>query len=200
MSAPEPRSALHHVAKPGRYGAASEPRIAIAEKRRSLVQLQTRKDRDGDVERAIRAALALELPPPQRASTSANTTAIWIQPGMWLLGAPDHAEGELARMIKAAIGDAASIVDQSHGKTVIALAGARARAVLAKGCRLDLHPRVFMPGHAAVTQVAHIGCILHQLDDTPIYELLVPSSFAETFFGWLTHSAAEYGYEIKPRA
>ena len=82
---------------------------------------------------------------------------------------------------------------------MLGLAGADSGAGLAKGCRLDLHPRALMPGHAAVTQVAHIGCRLHQLDKTLSYDLLVPSSFAETFFDWLTHSAAEYGYEIKPR-
>ena len=118
---------------------------------------------------------------------------------MWMLGAPGHAEGALARLIREATGDAASIVDQSHGKTVLHLSGAKARDVMAKGCRLDLHDRAFKPNHSAVTQVAHIGCMLRQLDATPSYELLVPSSFAETFFGWLTHAAAEYGYEIKPR-
>jgi len=166
----------------------------------SLVQVQTRKGRDSDVQAAILAGFNLELPAAQRAATSATMTAIWIQPGMWMLSAAGHAEGAMARAIKDATGDAASIVDQTHGKTVLTLSGAKARDVMARGCRLDLHPRAFMPGHSAVTQVAHIGCMLRQFDEIPSYEMLVPSSFAETFFGWLTHSAAEFGYEIKPRA
>jgi len=170
------------------------------ERRLSLVQVMARKGRDADVQAAIRNAFGLELPAPLRAATSATTTAIWIQPGMWMLSAAGHAEGAMARLVKEATGDAASIVDQTHGKTVITLSGAKARDVMAKGCRLDLHVRAFKPGHSAVTQVAHIGCMLRQTDEIPSYELLVPSSFAETFFGWLTHAAAEFGYEIKPRA
>ncbi len=200
VSGPEPRSALQQVAKPGRFGAAGATPVTILERRLSLVQVQARRGRDVDMQAALRGAFALDLPPPQRATTNATMAAIWIQPGMWMLGAPGHAEGAMARAIKAATGDAASIVDQTHGKTVLHLSGANSRAVMAKGCRLDLHPRAFMPGHAAVTQIAHIGCMLRQLDETPSYELLVPSSLAETFFGWLTHSAAEYGYEVKPRA
>jgi len=200
VSVPEPNSALRQVAKPGRFGATSATPLVIMERMLSLVQVQTRKGRDSDVQAAILAGFNLELPAAQRAATSATMTAIWIQPGMWMLSAAGHAEGAMARAIKDATGDAASIVDQTHGKTVLTLSGAKARDVMARGCRLDLHPRAFMPGHSAVTQVAHIGCMLRQFDEIPSYEMLVPSSFAETFFGWLTHSAAEFGYEIKPRA
>ena len=200
VSVPEPISALRHVAKPGRFGATGTTPLVIRERRLSLVQVMTRKGRDADVHAAIRNAFGLDLPAPLRAASSGETTAIWIQPGMWMLSAPGHAEGAMARRAKDAAGDAASIVDQSHGKTVLVLSGAKARAVMAKGCRLDLHPSAFKPGHSAVTQVAHIGCMLRQVDDIPSYEMLVPSSFAETFFGWLTHSAAEFGYEIETRA
>ena len=67
---------------------------------------------------------------------------------------------------------------------------------MGKGCRLDLDPPVFGAGHSAVTQVAHIGCVLHQRDATPAYTLIVPSSLAEAFYEWLTHSADELGYEV----
>ncbi|MBL8700646.1 MAG: sarcosine oxidase subunit gamma [Alphaproteobacteria bacterium] len=200
VSVPEPVSALRQVAKPGRFGAAGATPLVIMERRLSLVQILARKGREADVQAAIRNTFGLDLPAPLRAASSGGTTAIWVQPGMWMLSAPGHAEGAMARLVKEATGDAASIVDQSHGKTVLTLSGARARDVMAKGCRLDLHPRAFAPGHSAVTQVAHVGCMLRQIDEVPSYEMLVPSSFAETFFGWLTHSAAEYGYEVKPRA
>ena len=70
--------------------------------------------------------------------------------------------------------------------------------MLAKGCSLDLHPRVFKPGDAATTPIALIDCQLWQIDDTPSYDLAVPSSFAESFWSWLTASAAEYGYAVEP--
>jgi sarcosine oxidase subunit gamma len=45
-------------------------------------------------------------------------------------------------------------VDVSASRAVIELAGAQARAVLAKGCGLDLHPRSFTAGRCAQTVLA----------------------------------------------
>jgi heterotetrameric sarcosine oxidase gamma subunit len=92
----------------------------------------------------------------------------------------------------------AAITEQSDSKAVIRISGTRAREVLAKGCSLDLHPRVFKPGDAATTPIALIDCQLWQIDDAPSYDLAVPSSFAESFWSWLTASAAEYGYAVEP--
>ena len=77
------------------------------------------------------------------------------------------------------------------------MSGPRVRDTLAKGCSLDLHPRAFKPGDAATTPVALIDCQIWQLDETPTYALAVPSSFAESFWDWLTASAAEFGYTVE---
>jgi sarcosine oxidase subunit gamma len=123
---------------------------------------------------------------------------VGIGPHEWLL----IAEGEqgragLARIKEAAQG-AASVVDQSQAKAVLRLSGSRARDVLATGCGLDLHQRVFKPQDAATTQVALIPCQLWLLDDTPSFELAVPLGYAASLWSWLTASAAEYGLEVKP--
>ena len=44
--------------------------------------------------------------------------------------------------------------------------------------------------------MAHIGCQLWQVDETPTFDLLVNRSLAKSFWSWLTASAAEYGYEV----
>jgi sarcosine oxidase subunit gamma len=90
----------------------------------------------------------------------------------------------------------ASIVDQSCGHAALRLSGARARDVLAKGCRIDLHPRAFGVGRAAATIIAHVHGIVWQIDESPTFELIVPSTFAEHVFEWLCLSAAEFGYEV----
>jgi methylglutamate dehydrogenase subunit D len=69
---------------------------------------------------------------------------------------------------------------------------------LAKGCRVDLHPRVFGPGSAATTTIDHITVTVVQVDAVPTYDLILPGSFAEAFLDWLKLSAAEFGYEIRP--
>jgi len=68
--------------------------------------------------------------------------------------------------------------------------------VLAKIVPIDLHPRVFQPGDTAVTGAAHIEVQLWQLDDAPTYEILLFRGFARSFWDWLTHSAAESGYDV----
>ncbi|MCC7275866.1 MAG: sarcosine oxidase subunit gamma [Alphaproteobacteria bacterium] len=201
MSAPEPavpapRSPLAGVATTGRYGAAGGTPLAIAEIPAAIVQLAARRGRAGDLARAVSGAFGLDLPPPGRAASARGIDAIWIQPDAWLLLAPRGAEGALAAEVKRAAGDAGSVVDQSHGKTLMSLAGAAARRVMAKGCRLDLDAPAFGPGRAAVTQIAQIGCVVHQRDAIPTYGLVVPSSLAIPFFEWLTSSAAEFGYEV----
>ena len=80
---------------------------------------------------------------------------------------------------------------------MLRISGPRAREVLAKGCSLDLHRSVFKPGSAGTTPVALIDCVIWQVDETPSYDLAVPTSFAESFWSWLTASAAEYGYTVE---
>ena len=121
---------------------------------------------------------------------------LWLAPGTWMVVAQDVEEGGLYSRLREELGDRAAVVDQSHGRAVLRLAGASARDVLAKGCRLDLHPRVFTPGMCAQTVIAQIGVLLHQCDEHPTYDLYVFAGYALDFLEWLTSSAAEFGYRI----
>ena len=83
--------------------------------------------------------------------------------------------------------------DQSDGRIILRVTGPRVRDALAKGVPIDLHPRAFRPGDAAITTVATIGVHLWQVDDAPTYELIVPRSFAVAFREWFDEAAAEFG-------
>lgn len=197
MSAPEPTHPLSALAAPGRHGAAGEAPLRVTLPRRDIVQVMARRGREAALAEAARAAFGLDLPPAGRAATDDDATAIWIQPGHWLFTAPRHAEGALAARAAAAFAGLAAVADQSHGRTTIAIAGPAARGVLARGCRLDLHPRAFGPGHAAATQIAHVGCLVHQTDAAPVFELTVFATLAEPFFHWLMEAGAEAGVLIE---
>ncbi len=197
MSAPEPLHPLAGFARAGRHGPADSPApLRIALPAREIVQVMVRRGRDGDLAAALRRDLALELPVAGRTTASGGVTAIWIQPGGWYLHAPRGGEGVLAARIAASCAGLAAIDDQSHGRTTLGIAGMRAREILARGCRLDLHPRVFGPGHATTTMIGHINCVIHQTDAAPAYELTLFSTLAETFLDWLVETAAEDGVEI----
>jgi len=90
----------------------------------------------------------------------------------------------------------ASLVDQSHGRTLLVLTGPRVRDALAKGVPIDLHPRAFRPGDAASTLIAHIPVHLWQVDDRPSYEFAIARSLAQSFWQWLTAAAAEWGLQF----
>ena len=74
----------------------------------------------------------------------------------------------------------------------LALSGARAREVLMKGCRLDLHPRAFAPGACMQTALAKANVILHRTGDEPAYEITVRNSFSVYLATWLLDAMAEY--------
>ena len=194
MSVPEPRSPLSVASLSGAplsiSGAAAHP--MIAEMPSAVVDLAARRGRAGDLAVAVRAAFGIDLPGPGHFAAGAAVTAVWIKPETWLLLAPRGEEGALARSVATAVGNAGSVVDQSHGKTRFRLAGAHARAVLAKGCRVDLHPSVFGPGRSAATQMAQVGTVLLQRDDGPGFELVVGASYAVPFLEWLADAAAEF--------
>jgi sarcosine oxidase subunit gamma len=167
--------------------------VAIAVSATDVVQVLARKGRAADLAAALRTAFGLELPAPGHAANGQNLTALWIQPDGFFLIAPSGPEGALARSVKAACGDAASVIDQTHGRSVITLSGARARWVLSKFCRVDLHPGAFGPGSVASTQIAHLACTIHQRDAVPSYDLIVFTTFRKSFLESLTHAAEDTG-------
>ena len=106
--------------------------------------------------RAVEGVLGCGLPlEPNTVGRSERMVALWLGPNEWLLLTPPDHEGETIRLLRDALGDIFSAVnDLSGGQTVINLQGIHARDVLSKGCTLDLHPRVFGPGCCAQTHIS----------------------------------------------
>ena len=118
-------------------------------------------------------------------------------PGQWLAVSASLANEALARNLSETLAGLASISDQSGGRTVLRISGAHARDVLAKGLPIDLDPRAFPLGSAATSAISHMGVQLWQLDDTRSYDLAIFRSVSESFWSWLTASAAEFGYVVE---
>ena len=196
MSVPEPISQLSAHMQPGRFGADSNTPLKLSVRHAAIAQVMGRKGQDARLRTTIHGAFGLDLPRPGSSATRDSATVIWIAPETWLILRDGSPSDDLTRDVTTACGDAASIVDQTWGKSIIRMSGARARDVLAKGCRIDLHPRVFGPGQSAVTPIAHIHAVLMQVDATPTFDLIVPSTLARDFVEWLRLSAAEFGYEV----
>jgi len=190
-----PRSAF--IGLPVRSGRAEgEPGVTVrARDDLALARVIVRKGRADDLATAVRARYGLDLPATPRRVGQGGLAFIWSGPGQWLALAEDGRD--LARELTDAIGAFAAVSDQSDGLAVLRVAGPCARDALIKGVGLDLHPRAFGPGDAAVTVIAHVGVQLWQLDDRPSYEIAAYRSFAGSLWRWLEASAAEFGCAVE---
>lgn len=198
MFAPDRRSRF--PASQARTGGRSgDAPLAIVERAATLVQVTARKGRQAELSAAIARTLGLDLPEAGRVASAADKAALWLQPGSWLIAAPAEQRSELPNTLAQALSGIAAVVDQSHGRCVIEISGSEARAVLARLCRLDLHERVFAPGHSAATLVGHVSCLIHRMGgETPCFRLLVGSTFAEWLLDEITAAAASHGWRFTP--
>jgi sarcosine oxidase subunit gamma len=72
--------------------------------------------------------------------------------------------------------------------------------VLAKGCPLDFHPRVFAAGTCAQSVYGHVNVLIDKRDDEPTFMLMVARSFARDVWHALCETSAQYGYDVLPPA
>ncbi len=146
-----------------------------------------------DAETSARLGVDLPTVPNTWVPTDAGF-AVWLGPDEWLLTSTAEAPEELEERVRGAVlpcGGAAT--DVSAQRISLWLSGPRARDVLAKGCSIDLHPRVFGLGSSAQTMLGQAGVVLLSLsaagDD---HLILVRSSFAGYLADWLLDAAQEF--------
>ena len=193
--------ALEGIAGAGRYGRRDgDPGVIVNEViAAGLASIVARRDRFAALADAVGAAFGMDLPAAGRWAQGdrlGGLCLVWSGPGRWLAcRIPAPAEG-MEDYLWAACGNLAAIVDQSHAGMLLNATGRRIRDALAKGLPIDLDPRAFGIGHAAMTAVAQIGVHLWQINELPTYRLLVPRSYAASFWHWLSASAGEYGLEL----
>jgi methylglutamate dehydrogenase subunit D len=188
-----PRGAFSGLLRASAPPAGGASGIAVsARPERQLATVIARKGDRADLARRLRQATGLALPEGPRRATTGRMTALGTGPRSWLVMEEGGAPG-MADRLADALGPAAAVSDQSDGYAVLRIAGERARAVLAKGIAVDLHPRAFDPGCVAVTSCAHIGVTLWQVDDVPTFEVALFRSYAGSFVHWLRESTAEFG-------
>lgn len=194
--------ALEGIARAGRYGRGDgDPGVIVAEVvSAGLATIVARRDRAAALADVLGSAFGFRLPAAARYAREDRPThglaLVWSGPERWLackIPAPDQG---MEAYLRAACGGLAAIVDQSHAGMLLGVTGRRVRDALAKGLPIDLDARAFGVGHAAVTAVAHVSVHLWQINEQPTYRLLVPRSYARSFWHWLSASAAEYGLEL----
>lgn len=191
-------SPFGELTAPGSFGKPCDgPAPVTIRERRDLRfhTLSANAGRDADVAEAVVSATGLTLPSCPKAASKDGLAFIGTAPGQWfVVTKPGDAQFDALRP---QLAEMATIVDQTDAKAVVEISGSRVRETLAKGCMIDLHPRVFGPGDTATTPIALIDCHVWQINAGPTYLLAVPSSYAASFWSWLRAAAAEFGYEVE---
>jgi sarcosine oxidase subunit gamma len=168
---------------PDSVGIAVEPFVAMVDVRLGTVCSESS------------TALGVDLPTAPNSWVPTGTgRAVWLGPDEWLLtstiGTPEELE---ARVRSAVLPLGGSATDVSAQRIGLRLTGARVRDLLAKGCSIDLHPRVFGRGSSAQTTLGQAGVVLLALSDAgDDYLVLVRSSFAGYLADWLLDAALEF--------
>jgi sarcosine oxidase subunit gamma len=168
---------------PATVGVAVEPFVAMADVRLASVGPEAS------------AALGVDLPTAPNTWVPAGAgRVVWLGPDEWLLSSPTEAPEDLEARVRAAVLPiGGSATDVSAQRIGLRLTGARVRDVLAKGCSIDLHPRVFARGSSAQTLLGQAGVVLLALSDAgDDYVVLVRSSFAGYVADWLLDAALEF--------
>jgi heterotetrameric sarcosine oxidase gamma subunit len=196
----KPQSGLEAFAHGARPASAQATGVRI--ELRTDLALATVLVRIGQCEslaQRVRESFDLELPTSPRRSGTGAIAFAWAGPGHWLASSAGETPQAFELRLRSRLSPSAAICGQSDGRTVFRVAGPNARAALAKGISIDLHPSAFEPGDAAVTAVGQIGVHLWQIDSAPTYEIAVFRSFAPAFWQWLNQALSEFGVEVVVR-
>ena len=155
-----------------------------------IVELAAHRGRERELE-TITADRGWSLPPLGQAVITGSQLSLSVRPGRWLLlTAPAAADAGIGQWETHCAG-VGSAVDLSSGLALLHADGPSACEVMARSCRLDLHPQHFATGRAAATIMAQVATIIVALPRGLL--ILTPTSTARHFGEWLEASARPFG-------
>lgn len=197
LSSHDPLAGLpfDRVPPSGRYGAAGEPGVTVTTTEAPFIALVVaRNGFAASVATRLGRAFGVETADRPGAAIGAASTVIGTGPGRFLV--LSTIEPDLEGTLRALLGNEAAVTEQSDATIAFDLTGEKVPDLLAKGALIDLDPRVFRPGEAATTVIAHIGVTLWRVNETG-WRLLVARSFEASFTRFLVASGAEFGLVLE---
>lgn len=113
-------------------------------------------------------------------------------PGRWTVIAEDQA---MPATLTKKVGNTGTVVDLSHGRTIIRLSGPQVEWVLAKLFAIKFDCAAFASKTGRATQHHEIFAQIYRVDETT-FDLIVFRSYARAFWHSLTKAAGEVGFEV----
>lgn len=180
----------------GEFGALRDegPGVVLSERfGLSIAEVAAWKGGESKCRAAIKSATGLTLKTaPGSGTAKPVATAFNIAPARWLVSGE---ESELVAKLAEEIGDNGSVVDLSHGRSVLHVDGPKSRWVLAKLFAIDFSEDVFAKGDGLAT-VHHDFMVQIQRTDSDAFDIYVFRSFARSFWHSLYRSSEEVGYRV----
>ena len=183
------RSPLEGFLSGGQRALQVDGRAAILEETPFSTMLTLRGNaEDPAFVQAVLQATDLHLPrKTNTASLDPQRQLLWLGPDEWLLKCREDQGSTLAETLRVALHDQhSSVVEVGDGNATLLVHGLAAAELLARGCPLDLHPRVFVAGNVAQSHVAKAAATILCLEPGTRFELTVRRSFAEYLARWLS--------------
>jgi len=142
----------------------------------ALASVAARLGKESQTSKALGDLIGSPVPGVNQFAGS-TLTAIWAGPEQWMIEAPFDTHEEIAGQVKSAIGDTASVTEQTDAWTRFDLSGPEIPAVLELLCQLDL--RKIGAGSAMRCSIHHVGCFV-LCRSNELYSLYGPPSSAGT--------------------
>ena len=151
---------------------------------------------ENDLAKVVKVITGCSFPPKaNRFESAGDRHLVWLGPDEYLLLCEPGKEQELQDSLNSMIPSAHfAITNVSDSLCALSLRGPAVRAVLAKGCGLDLHPKQFAAGQSAQSLLALSTVTLMAMADDA-FILICRTSFAPYVQRWLGDAALEYGYQ-----
>lgn len=159
---------------------------------RALASLSARLGHEDACKNTARDLIGYDLPGPGQAVAGQSYNAIWIGPDSWMIDA-NHASHEmLASELKTALGDTASVVEQTDGWCRFDVTGPAVCDLFERLCNVDI--RAMKAGAATRCSIHHIGCYLWCHEAGAEFSVIGPRSSA----GSLHHALVEIAQAVCP--
>ena len=91
--------------------------------------------------------------------------------------------------------NASTVLDLSHSRIGYRISGPAVSRVLAKGLAIDTDESMFPALSVTQSTIDHVSVLIICIKPG-VFDLYVPSSFAQSIAHWLTDASLEYGYSV----
>ncbi|WBL18970.1 sarcosine oxidase subunit gamma [Citricoccus sp. NR2] len=147
---------------------------------------------------AVEQALGVALPTAHGQVTGDPHGAhiIWLSPDefSYVDVSREQSPGADAEAAASLEGLPGQVIDVSANRAVLELTGPSARAVLEKGCAVDLHDSGCPTGTGVSTQIGTVPVVLHRVD-AERFRIYPRASFTDYLVRWLIDGMLEFNYQ-----